>query len=244
MKKIILFLLFINTLIFAGDFSIMSGFKNTNILWDNPGKELMGPKTEPGEDFIRGGSFDVSQPGIDFRIDYYLNEDFTIPLGFDYTFFSAKELIPLNNYIYGRLIHKLHFSGLYTGLYYNIKKYNILDTRIYGGIEIRGSFINNIKYQNYLIFKEIPDLNEYNNLPVKDNAFRLGTTAKLGVDANFNEYFNMNFSFSYTLVNLLNSDDGRGELFTVEKQFETQESLVHMFHISLMLQYNLKNENK
>ncbi len=225
---------------YAGNISIMAGYKNTNILWDNLGKDLIAPQTEEGEDFIRGGSFDVAQPGIEFRMEYYLNDRFTIPFGLDYTFFTSKELVPLNNFIYFKYDHKIKYTGIYTGLYYTIKKYKILDTRIYGGIDARASFINNIEFKQYMVFREIPELNDTRDLNTKSNAFRFGGTAKLGVDANFNEYLNMHFDFAYSIINLIGAEDDRGELFSVDKDFQNQESLVHMFHISLMLQYNFK----
>lgn len=240
MKKLILFIAFTPLFIFANDLNLMIGFKNTNILWENPGKKLMGPQVDEGEDFIRGGSFDVSQPGIAFRADYHVNKDFVIPVGVDYTFFSAKELIPINEFIYGRLEHHIDFIGVYSGLYYNIKRYGFMGARLYGGLEIRGSYLSNIKYENYLIFKQLPELNEHNQLPSKDNAFRLGTTAKIGVDSQLNKYVNFNINLSYSIINLIGTNDTRGELFTPQTQFETGESLVHMFHITLMLQYDIE----
>lgn len=241
MKRLaILILLIFPAIVSAGDFSIMAGYRNTNILWDNLGKDLIAPQTEEGEDFVRGGSFDVAQPGIEVRLEYYLNDRFTIPLGFDYSFFSAKELVPLNNYIYFKYDHLIKFTGIYTGLYYTIKKYDILNTRIYGGIDARASFINNIEFKQYMVFREIPELNDTRSLNTKSDAFRFGGTAKIGVDATFNEYLNMHFDFAYSIINLIGADDERGELFSVDKDFQNEESLVHMFHISLMLQYNFK----
>lgn len=240
MKKLFLALFLIPALLSAKDIRIMAGFKTTNILWNNPGKELMGPQVEEGEDFVRGGSFDVAQPGLELRADVKIDDKMRIPFSIDINFFSAKELIPINEFIIGRLMHEMNFIGFSTGLHYDIKKFRLLDTRIYGGLEVRTSILNNIKYKNFIIFKELPELNEYNNLPTKETAVRLGPVAKLGVDAKFNQYMNFNISFAYSIVNLIGRDDSRGELFTVEKQFENGESLVHTFQLSLMLQYNIK----
>lgn len=218
---------------------IVVGLQTTNILYDNPGKKLIAPQVGENQTFIRGGSFDVSQPGIEIRMDIPYQDKYFIPVGFNYTFFSARELIPVNNLVESKWRHNLDVFSVFSGLYYIYYSFDRINVDLYAGGDIRGSYIWDINFENELIYQELPDQSQVNSPGTKDEVFRLGTTIKTGVKSKFKGYLNLDISLGYTFFNILPADEKRGELFTPETQFETGESLVHTLNVNILMRFFL-----
>lgn len=213
-----------------------TGISTLNILGSNPAKKEMQPSDTNSKGY--GGSFEDAQPGVEFRLNLDLDSagDFRIPIGFDYSFFSAAERIPMPS-VTATLQHYMSVMSPYTGIHITFARFPFANAKAYGGIEARGTWVHHATFARQIIYSPpFPqDLNESISFRTKAEAFRLGGSIRVGIEGELQHPIYINSSIAYTAINLVGTNDGRGELFTPTKFFETKESLVNCINFSLMI---------
>lgn len=190
-----------------------------------------------------GGSFKGAQPGIELRYTYSLDEEdnFRIPIGVGYEFFSAREKIPLPPYIEVKLRHDLNIISPYAGFEYKFFKLPKAKAYVYGGVDFKAFFIKNAEYQN--IIENLRDPEEtYTVKAGKEDAARFGMTYRIGVEGALYENYEINTSIGLNVLNIAGKDAQRGELLTpIPRSYpistENRERTVYGFYVSILLQY-------
>lgn len=191
-----------------------------------------------------GGSFNGSQPGIEARFTYNLDEDgsFRLPVGLNYEFYSSRELLPLTNTVLDvKLQHNLEIISPYVGLEYRFFKLPKANAYIYGGIDMRAVYITNIMYRS-IIEDRITGRRELDNSAAKDDALRYGINYRIGLEGEIYENYEINASVGLNVVNLIGKDGNRGELLTpiprsLPISTENKETLVYSLYLSILAQY-------
>ncbi|MFP4527420.1 MAG: hypothetical protein ACLFQX_02645 [Candidatus Kapaibacterium sp.] len=188
---------------------------------------------------ITGGSFNGSQPGIGLQFLFVLDkeENFRIPLGFDYNFFRAAERIPISAFYEARLKHRVDVAGINLGLHYAFLKFPLAQAKIYGGIEARATYVFNGEFQKIQNYKLDDLMDEDVTIPTKPDVWRFGGQARLGIEGEIFDPVYINTSVAFGVINLIGRDDQRGELFTILSQYENEESLVSVINFSFLIQY-------
>lgn len=222
--------------------SISFGIKATKVLGENLNTLPLIPNRPYNDKFIQGGSFDNAQTGIEARYSMPLgtSERWRIPIILDYTFYSAKELQAASPNLYIHFKNESNLLGLNTGLHYFLAKYPFSKAKIYTGLELRTVYVHNVNYMHRVDYKQ-PGFEEYEFTfnSSKKNGFRLGTYARLGVEGLLAKNLYVNISFAGGVLNLVGRDNDRGELFTPDNTYQTEESLVYTIDTSFLLQYRL-----
>jgi hypothetical protein len=244
----ILLALFVSSMIFTlnlkaqfnSKYEVGLGIITTQILGDNPAK-LPIISTSDSTDAVTGGSFPMLQPGIELRFTFPLddNNNFRIPLSFDYTFFRGKERMNYNRKIVDYFSHTLNVLGINTGFHYAFLSIPVVRAKIYTGLEVRLSYIHNIDVEWYRDYLEAIFPDETYKYKTKPSVVRLGGAYKLGIEGRLNRKVYINTGASLMFTNLIGKDDSRGELFTPITMFEKKESLVYNFQLFILIQYNL-----
>lgn len=236
---IALFLIFVfvvsaNSQIFKDAF-LGLGMTTTKILGDNP-------NTYGFNQTIIGGSYNEWQIGIEARALFPVNysKSLRVPIGIDYQFFRAYERYPY----FGQstvFTNSANVMSFYTGINYVLIKFNFAQAKLYASLEPRFSYIHNLSLVKFTDYADPGRKDIEENLISKDNAFRIGGSFKLGVEGKLRENLFINTSFGITALNLLLSDDERGELFAPEPNdpLQQQESTVGTYNLTIMLQYKL-----
>ncbi len=215
------------------------GLSTMKIVGENPGSVHMIPPIEE-ENGVYGGSFDGAQPGIELRMTQLLGEtgDFRIPYGIIYSFYTANERFPGGRSLEQRLRHSLNILSFYTGVHWVFVKFPLANAKAYLGFESFNSFVHDVA----LIYTRdalLTDNVEKSVIKDKDAAFRLGGLLRIGIEGDIAENYEINTSFGFSLANLLLRDDERGELLTMLKLYDQQESFLYNFNFSLLVQYRL-----
>lgn len=189
------------------------------------------------------GSFNGAQPGIDFRYTMDLDEEgsFRMPIGLNYEFFSARERIPISRILDIKLEHTLNIISPYIGLEYRFFKLPKARAYLYGGFDLKASFISNAKYTQS-VFNISTQENESQGSASKENATRFGTTYRIGIEGEISDNYEINVSSGLNVLNLIGKDGNRGELLTPIPRSspistENQESVVYGLFFSILLQY-------
>lgn len=191
------------------------------------------------EEVTLGGSMKEAQRGIDAHINLQFEETSTyrIPIGVEYLICSAYEM---QNYRSMRNItaFKTDIITIYSGLHKIIWNYPEYDISLYTGLELRGTYFHNIYYDNYN--KKDGEILARANLTPKDNALRLGATARFGGEGKLYKDFYIGWSGGLTCMNLIGRDADRGELMTPEAFYENHESLLFGYNINVGIFYKFK----
>lgn len=201
---------------------------------------------------LPGGSFNGQQLGATVKAMLFLDtaKKFRMPIGLDYVRFFGSQRLEVSQFYRIQLFNSLQVITPTIGLDYAMFKLPLANANMYVGAELRGSFFSNsnLVREDYLNF-----YSTINNFQVfdrdsllkrieiqnKPNTFRLGGAIKLGVEGKIQDPLYLNVSLSYGSPNLLGRDNARGELFTPNKTFETQESVVQQLFFHFLLQYRL-----
>lgn len=213
------------------------GLFTTKLFANERNTALMAQSDSTANAFI-GGSLDGVQPGIEVRFTIKLDDEdnFRIPVSFDYSFFQARERVNITQYLVARLQNSMNVLGMNAGFHYVLAHLRPAKANVYAGVEARFSFIHDVQFSNFLDYLVLNDSDRTTTYS-KGNAFRIGGMATLGVDGRLRKDLNINLSGSVSIPNLLLRDNSRGELFTPVKLFETEESIVYQWHVSILLQY-------
>lgn len=247
MNKYIIFIVFVFSTFFSkaayNDIkSISFGLKSINIVGDNLNTRPMIPIDTYNGELIQGGSYESFESGIELRYSIPLGtkELFRIPVSVDYTFFRSKELDGSSNLLRIRFSNKVNLFGFNTGLHYYIAKYKFSKAKIYTGIEARALFVHNANYMHEVDYlNPALDNQDFTVEESKDNAFRMGPFVRLGVEGRLYQDIYLNLSVASGIINLIGRDNSRGELFTPNANFQTEESLAYTIELSFLVQYRL-----
>lgn len=189
------------------------------------------------------GSFNGAQPGMDLRYTMDIDEEgsFRIPIGFNYEFFSARERIPISRILDIKLEHTLNIISPYVGVEYRFFKLPKARAYVYGGFDLKASFITNAKYTQS-VNNINTGQNESQGTASKENAMRFGTTYRIGIEGEISDNYEINVSSGLNVLNLIGKDGNRGELLTPIPRSspissENQESIVYGLFFSILLQY-------
>lgn len=224
---------------FLSNFAIGAGISTTKIMGDNPGAwQILNKDTSI---YQLGGSFDGPQPGIDIRMTFDMDKrgSIRVPLGFEYTFYSAKERVPIARYLTAFLSNELNVSSIYTGIQYAFVEFPKARAKGYIGFDVRASFIHKATYRYQERYVLNPENDQDITLHIKEDTWRMGTIFRLGFEGDLYKKMQINVSAGPGMMNLVGRDDERRELLTPKKLFETQESVVWNFYFTLMLQYRI-----
>ncbi|MDT3739743.1 MAG: hypothetical protein RO257_09600 [Candidatus Kapabacteria bacterium] len=215
------------------------GLISTGIVGDNRAKLPMAT-TSTDEDAFTGGSFKYTQPGIQARLTFPINnyEDFRFISTFEYTFFVGRERFGYDN-VTVLFSNKLNLMSFGFGLEYVWANLDFANAKLYTGVDVKANYIYKIysdRYIKYLDNYIEPDLLIYD---AKEDALRFGGNIKLGVEGRLRQNFHVNTGFSLGLVNLIGRDDSRGELMTPSTDFENHESFLPVLQVFVLVQYNI-----
>lgn len=232
-------------------YKIGFGLSTMKIMGNNPAtdnlieqKIVKNPTTqEPDTVISYGGSLNAIQPGLSLRMTLEPTDDgrHRIPVEIDWTHYSSGERIPVSAYLiinYWHSVHNVSFGTGYHYVFYNLKWAR---ARLYGGIDLKASmfFGSELLYRDRWV--NMPSLDTSYVINSKENAFRLGGFARLGVEGDLLNNWSVNSSIAFGSPNLLLRDNKRGELLTPLQYLETKEQIVSLFNVSLMVQYKFNN---
>ncbi|MCO5250895.1 MAG: hypothetical protein M9949_05680 [Candidatus Kapabacteria bacterium] len=225
---------------FPGGIKVALGLTTTSLLGDNPAKQPMVYVTDDGY-AVLGGALRDAQPGIEFRLTMPVDKEqkYYVPFSFEYSFFTGRERHNLSPHIVEIWTHSFDLASLSSGLHVNFYKMDFANAQIYGGIEGRVSFINNIEtHRNRVFLQQVQPDSSWNEIP-KAKATRFGGTIRVGVEGKLRDLVHINAGFAVSALNLIGKEDERGELFTPNNMFELQEPTVTTFQVFILLQLNL-----
>lgn len=201
---------------------------------------------------LPGASFNGQQLGASLKAVVYLDsaKKFSMPIGLDYVRFFGAQRLEVSQFYRIQLFNSLHVITPTLGLDYSMFKLPLANASMYAGVELRGSFFTGgtLMREDFLNFyKEVGGFRVFDRdsllktieVNTKPNTFRLGGALKLGVEGKIQGPMFLNISLSYGSPNLFGRDNARGELFTPDKTFESQETLVTQLFFHFMLQYRL-----
>lgn len=215
------------------------GLISTGIVGNNRAK-LPVATTSTAVDAFTGGSFKYSQPGIQIRATFPINnhEDFRFISTFDYIFFVGRERF---GYDKAKILfsNKLDLISFSLGLEYVWANLDFANAKLYTGLDIKANYIHNLHFDQYIELADDPENPSLEVYDPKVNALRFGGDIKLGVEGRLRKNFYINTGLSLGVVNLIGRDDSRGELMTPLTVFENQESFLSVLQVFILVQYNL-----
>ena len=220
---------------FNSKYQVAFGIITTQILGDNPATLSM------LDNQATGGSFPMTQPGMELRFTFPLddNNNIRIPFSLDYTFFRGKERENYNRKIIDYYSHTVDVLGINTGIHYAFLNIPFARAKVYTGLEARLSYLSNIKFEWLRDYLEPAFPDEIYDIQSKPDAFRLGGALKLGIEGKLNKNWYINAGGSLMITNIVGRDNSRGELFTPFARLEAKESLVYNLQIFILIQYQL-----
>ena len=228
---------------FETKYSLQLGMTTLHILGDNPATKPMIERDTTGN-AVFGGSFDGGQPGFSLRLLMALDTSniISIPIGIDFTLFEALERYPVARYVSVKYKHTVFNPTFVVGLNYALVRYPISKSKIYAGLEARGSLITSSRLESRLDFLAL-DSTYTKVLEIKNSAFRLGAAVRLGIEGQVAKDWDVNMSCAIGVMNLIGRDNSRGELLTPLRKTpyteETKESYVYNFLFSMSIMYRL-----
>lgn len=201
---------------------------------------------------LPGASFNGQQLGASLKAVVYLDADkkLSMPIGLDYVRFFGAQRLEVSQFYRIQLFNSLHAITPTLGVDYSIFKLPLANASVYAGAELRGSFFTggSLIREDFLNFyKVVGGFNVFDRdsllktieTNTKPNTFRLGGAVKVGVEGKIQGPMFLNISLSYGSPNLFGRDNARGELFTPNNTFESQEGLVTQLFFHFMVQYRL-----
>ncbi len=221
-----------------GNLSFTAGITTTEILGKNPNNSLI--VSPSAEETSIGGSFDGPQIGLTAKALLNLDQHnrFVIPIGFEYSFFDARERIPAPGHYTSKWKHRIDIVTPTIGFNYSFIKFPLANVRGYIGVEARYNIIGQGEWTQTVIDID-NDSTTSATKKTKNGTSRVGGAITLGFVGDIESPFFINFSCSLGVMNLLGRDNKRGELLTPTAYFETKESIIYTFHVSLLIQYKL-----
>ncbi len=219
------------------------GFSGTNIFEGNVSSVPMMQKNSEKANII-GGSFDGAELGFIIKSEFNLDSacNFFIPVSFEYTWFTAKEIYWSSASSRQYLEHNMDAQRVSIGLNWYFYKFPFQNVRPFIGFDVKGSFFNRQELKNRIEYQH-KDSVKYVYFQMKEPAFRLGGELKIGFRGELVKNFFLQGSFGVEVLNLLLRDGERGELLTPIKRYsgvtENEEKSVPNFHFSLIIEYKL-----
>lgn len=224
-------------------YNLAAGLLTTNILGNNRAKlSIIPPPGKP--DAYIGGSFAYSQPGIQLRSTFPLEnyENIRISGYLNYSFFSGRERAVTSTTI-SKVVYlfrnSLDITSFGIGGEYIWANLKFANAKLYSGVDIQATLVHNINtefLEDYLDVEGQDNLYKYDPKP---SAFRLGGNLKLGVEGRLREIVHVNAGVSIGALNLIGRDDTRGELLTPLKLQEDKENLLYLAQVFFLIQVNL-----
>lgn len=196
--------------------------------------------------FVTGSNFVGAQSGVSARVNFEVGpmKRFIIPLGVDMTFFRGLQRLE-NPGLTGHGSVSNNVTSIVTGCQYRFADLPLAEAFLYGGVDVRGSFIGGSRFQyevdEYSTGQPLPQYSLDTTL--KSSVFRLGGALRLGVQGILSEPLRVNINATYGILNLVGRDmrttgaDRRGQLLTPTRIGESGEQFAAFSSISLWLQY-------
>ena len=225
---------------------ITAGLSTIDLIGDNIANEPVIP-TDPDAQFA-GGGFLGPQLGFNTTLTYLLDKKgiFRVPLGFDIYFFDAVQRVPQSREIRYRIHHSLNVMSLNLGFNVAFLRFPLADAKAYIGIESRTAFIFGDQLDIHFIYSDPSRQDSIHTNPAKDDVFRLGGAARLGLEGKIYQRWYVNMSVAWGIMNIFGREEEtgepleRGELLTpVTGYDEYKENLVYTYHINFQVQYQL-----
>jgi hypothetical protein len=224
--------------------NIGAGIVTTNIISNNRATLPIGPTAIEGEAYI-GGSFKNSQPGIQLKGTYLMdnNPDLRFTTTIDYMFFSGRERYgyPPNVVIFYK--HDVDIASFSTGFEYVWANLDFANAKLYAGLDIQMNWIQVDLIRDSYFSEHVKFLDKYEPDWIfeysKGEAFRFGGNVRVGVEGKLRNNVHVNAGFAVGVMNLLGRDDSRGELLTPMKVFESKENILPVFQVFILVQYNI-----
>jgi len=251
MKRTIIFAIILSLTIAIGTASaqlgkikVSGGLVTLKILGDNPATKPI-VERDTSKPFIIGGSFNVPQNGLFLNFDVSLDEDddFVIPIGFEYYMFRSAERVPITSYVTFLYKNSVDMPSIYTGFKWKFFKFPVANAKAY--IEAKAS-ANFVGSSDFTVTQRRDNMSDTTLVfPSKDAATRLGGSLKLGFEGEVLDPVYVDTGVSIGVINFLGRDDvhpddgGRGELLTPLTNFESAEGLIQTFNIFLSIKYRL-----
>jgi hypothetical protein len=230
------------------DVSFDLGYTSLQILGSNINREELMPYNSP-KVFQIGGGYNASQSGIQMRVNFKLDDRnrFEIPVGFDYHFFTSKELLQALTYK-TRAENSVHIPSFSVGLNYTILYMPPANAKFYVGAEARASYITNQEAHYSTVGirvagQPVSMIDDVHHYYTKEDALRFGGLIHLGMSGELEAPIYINARFSVGALNFLGRDGERGELLTpIKRQIENgitevSEAIIPVFQFTLSVQY-------
>jgi hypothetical protein len=225
------------------------GYTATFLLGDVGARKLIfSRRGESDTNDVTGSNFIGGQSTISARMNFELgaNKKFIVPIGADITFFRGlQRLEDVDLSGHGAVSSNLY--SIVMGLQYKAVNLPLADAIMYGGVEMRGNFVSGANFEYEVVRKDsggvLPKFSKDTTL--KQDVFRFGAAARIGVQGVLIKPLIVNISFAYGVLNLFGVDkrtvtrERGGELLTPTQIGETSEKTVQFAHFSLWLQYRL-----
>jgi hypothetical protein len=221
------------------------GFTAT-FLHGNQGAQLPMFSSRNDSTFVTGSNYVGAQSGVSARMNFEVGSmrQFIIPVGIDMTFMRGLQRLE-NPGLTGHGSVSTNITSIVTGCQYRFAELPLAEAFLYGGVDVRGSFIGGARFQyevdQYSTGQPLPQYAQDTTL--KPSVFRLGGALRVGVQGIISEPLRINISAAYGVYNLVGRDlrttgsDRRGQLLTPTRIGETAEQFAAFSNISLWLQY-------
>lgn len=221
------------------------GFTAT-VLHGEQGAQLPMFSSRNDSTFVTGSNFVGAQSGVSARLNFEVGamKRFIIPVGLDMTFFRGLQRLE-NPGLTGHGSVSCNVTSIVTGCQYRFAELPLSEAFLYGGVDVRGSFVGGSRFQyNVDEYSTGNPLPQYSlDTTLKPSVFRLGGAVRVGVQGILSEPLRINISAAYGVYNLVGRDlrstgaDRRGQLLTPTRIGETGEQFAMYSNISLWLQY-------
>lgn len=199
------------------------------------------PLPDDADEFVPGPNYKGQFPGLGIRGMWVFDQarKFRASFGLDYHFYVSRD----RELSEGLIIRKLnsHYIPAFTGAFdYAFINLPVAQAKIYGGLDVRGTFVVSNTYEEFIEYQFNSSLNR-SLTRSKEGTFRLGGGAHLGVEGEIFDPWYVNLSIGWGIMNLVGRDDARGELLTPypDEKYENKETRVYNIFANLFVQYRL-----
>ena len=218
-------------------FSISGGLLTMKIIGDNPNSAPMIQRDTTKKNII-GGGFTQTNSGFTLKLKLDLDQsgNYNIPIGIEYLYLLTSERIPISKNVTAMLKNESFLPALSVGLDYKFYKFKFTDVKAYLGLDLKTTFVQQGKFHREYRYEAL-DSNDITDKNTKSSCTRLGGNIKLGFVGNLIGNVSINSFISFGAVNLLLTDDSRGELLTPTLLTDSKESIVTTMNFGLLLEY-------
>jgi hypothetical protein len=222
--------------LFDGKTSLGFGITTFLLNGSNPANQKIFPKESEG---AIGGGFPNWQSGISLKgtLGIDKNNNYRIPFGLDYYIMNGVQRLPDKFYTI-QASHTIHVPTVFAGFEYAFAELPLANAKAFVGLDLRLSMITSSELEVFLNYEkaDFPDTTRYFG---KQNASRLGSSLRVGIEGVVEDRWSVNISAGYTAFNLLGRDNARGELFTPSSLSESVESIIGGIMTAVLVQYTL-----